>query len=55
MFCMLYMVISLKSEVRRLEARWLAFTIQQLKRKGLGSRNKAIRAICRDQRLNRTI
>ena len=55
MFYMLYMVISLKSKVRRLETRRLAFAVKKLERKGFGRRNEALRAICRNQRFDRTI
>ena len=55
MFYMLYMVISLKSKVRRLETRRLAFAVKKLARKGFGRRNKTRHAIHATQELDGTV
>ena len=49
------MVTSLKHEVARLEASRLAFGVEKLKRKRLGRRDNALRAVWRNQRFDRTV
>ena len=52
---MLYMVISLKYKVARLEASRLAFGIEQLKRKRLFGGDDALRTVWRNQRFDRAV
>ena len=55
MFYMLYMFISLKNKVRRLEARRHALTVEHLKRKRLGGRYNARNTVSSTHVFNRAI
>ena len=55
MFYMLYMVISLKSKLARLKARWFSLGIEKLKRKRLFGGDNSLRAVGRNKRFDRAI